>query len=161
MAYTEQQWSTVQTFFECGLTLGEITLRPEVDIKDKGVISKKAKKEGWEKGKRATLIDTEIKLLSEKATQNATVLQVHDLLVDERIKHQEFFTSAAITNVKQAMAAPCENQNDYKARADTIGKGKETTLGKAPETQVNVQTNITRIDSAPERVISALLGRFG
>jgi hypothetical protein len=44
----------------------------------------------------------------------------------------------AIRNVKESMAMPCEHQNDFRARAETINKGREVVLGKAPEVAVQV-----------------------
>jgi hypothetical protein len=64
-------------------------------------------------------------------------------VVNDRTKHIIFFNKVAVQNVREAMKAKCENQQDYKSRADTILKGKETVLGKSPETavQVNVASN--------------------
>lgn len=64
--------------------------------------------------------------------------------VDERTKHIQFFTNHAMTNVKEAMATPCTAQVDFQRRADTILKGKETVLGKQPDTaiQINTQSNL-------------------
>jgi hypothetical protein len=59
-------------------------------------------------------------------------------VVDERTKHIVFFNRVAVQNVSEAMATKCENQHDYKSRADTILKGKETVLGKSPESAVQV-----------------------
>ena len=50
------------------------------------------------------------------------------------------FNRVAVQNVSEAMATKCENQHDYKSRADTILKGKETVLGKSPETAVQVRS---------------------
>ena len=49
MAYTSKQWDIARAFYERGLSLAEIVDREEVDIKDRGVISKKAKRLGWVK----------------------------------------------------------------------------------------------------------------
>ncbi len=59
-------------------------------------------------------------------------------VVNDRTKHIIFFNKAAVQNVSEAMATKCESQHDYKSRADTILKGKETVLGKSPETAVQV-----------------------
>jgi hypothetical protein len=45
--------------------------------------------------------------------------------------------------VAEAMNAACESQNDYKARAETIVKGKETVIGKTPDVAVQVNNNVT------------------
>ncbi len=51
--------------------------------------------------------------------------------VDVQTRYIRFFNDAAIANVQSAMATPCERQSDFKARADTILKGRGTVLGKA------------------------------
>ena len=68
------------------------------------------------------------------------VVNAVQVVVDERTKHIVFFNRVAVQNVSEAMATKCENQHDYKSRADTILKGKETVLGKSPETAVQVRS---------------------
>ena len=46
MAYSKEQWETAKEYFEAGLSLAEINLRTEIS---RPQISKRAKKEGWEK----------------------------------------------------------------------------------------------------------------
>jgi len=62
--------------------------------------------------------------------------------VTEHTKHIQFFNRAAITNVQEAMVHECNNQNDYRARAETILKGKETVLGKTPDTAIQINNNV-------------------
>ena len=50
------------------------------------------------------------------------------------------------TNVQEAMKTPCENQNDFRARAGTICKGREAVLGKSPDTAIQVNTGGSVID---------------
>jgi hypothetical protein len=76
MAYSQKQWDEVRGWYEIGLTLSEIAER--ASIKDRGSISRKAKLEGWVKGKNATVVQAEVvvrQALSDveahKATQNA------------------------------------------------------------------------------------------
>lgn len=59
-------------------------------------------------------------------------------VVNKRTEHIVFFNNAAIKNVSEAMAAKCENQSDYRARAETISKGRETVLGRVIDTAVQV-----------------------
>lgn len=67
-------------------------------------------------------------------------------VVNKRTEHILFFNHAAIKNVSEAMATKCENQQDYRARAETISKGRETVLGKSPDTAVQVNTGGSMID---------------
>lgn len=63
--------------------------------------------------------------------------------VNERTKHIQFFTHAAITNVREAMSQPCDGQADYQRRADTINKCRETVLGKTPDTAIQINNSNT------------------
>jgi hypothetical protein len=80
-------------------------------------------------------------------------------VVEDRTKHIIFFNKMAIKNVREAMEAKCENQFDYRSRADTILKGKETVLGKTPETaaQVNVASK-TLVEMTREELIQIARG---
>jgi hypothetical protein len=60
--------------------------------------------------------------------------------VSEASKRMEWLNKAALKNVQEAMSHPCENQNDYRARADTISKAKEVVAGKSPDTAIQVNT---------------------
>lgn len=68
-------------------------------------------------------------------------------VVDERTKHIQFFTSAAITNVKGAMGEPCEGQADYRMRADTILKARDTVLGRAPDVALQINSGPAAVPS--------------
>ena len=46
--------------------------------------------------------------------------------VDQRVKRLDWLRSAAMKNVSEAMKAPCDNQQDFRARADTINKTVDT-----------------------------------
>jgi hypothetical protein len=74
-------------------------------------------------------------------------------IVDERTKHIQFFTSAAVINVRKAMEEPCEGQVGYRMRAETILKGKETVLGKSPDTAIQIN------NTALPRTINVIAGR--
>ena len=39
------------------------------------------------------------------------------------------------------MNAECTNQNDYRARADTISKAKEVVIGKDPATAIQINNS--------------------
>lgn len=146
MAYSHQEWEVVKAFYERGLSLSEIAARPEVAIKDRKSISRKANQEGWIKGEKATLVDKEVKtkqavaeIATEKATQNATELDVHNTLVDERTKHIQFFNQAALKNVSVAVKklGAETTQAEHRMLADTIAKGREVVLGKTPDTVIS------------------------
>lgn len=143
MAYSDKQWEVVRAFYERGLSLGDITLRKESDIKDKGSISKKAKKEGWVHGSKATILNTEIMLLQEKATQNATEATIHNTIVDERTKDLMFIRTASMIISQKAVKKVQQDDGsltirDLKDAQDVIGKGKENIYGKQPDVALQI-----------------------
>jgi len=150
MAYTRQDWEIVRAFFESGLSLKEIVERDEVAIKDRSSISKKAKQEGWIKGKIQPLVEKSVEVKQriaeineEKSTLNSTQKEIHDTLVNEKSKWLDYLNKAALKNVKESMTAPCETQQDYRSRAQTIGIAKEVLVGKNPDVAVQVNTQVT------------------
>ncbi len=65
-------------------------------------------------------------------------------VVHERTKHIQFFTNAAVKNVKAAVGkiSKTTSQAEHRMLADTILKGKETVLGKQPDTAIQINNNI-------------------
>lgn len=86
----------------------------------------------------SAIVDAGIKYQCGLAGQDRRIVDAISDVVDEKTKHIQFFNNAAITNVRQAMAEACENQNDYRARAETINKGREAVLGKTPDTAIQI-----------------------
>ena len=160
MAYSPKQWEIVRAFFENGLSLAEIVARPESQIKDRSSISKRAKSEGWIKGKNSTLLNSEVELKQnvtkveeQKSTLNSTELLIHNTLVDERTKHINYFNSEQLKLSKMAMdkvdesTKPGKNGKrtlnkitfqELKHASEVVQKSREGILGKAPDVAVQV-----------------------
>jgi hypothetical protein len=151
MAYSQKEWESVRAYFERGLSLSEIVGRDDIAIKSKSQISKKATSEGWEKsGEKKQLLDREIQIKQEvaaiseqKETLKETERSIHNVLVDERTKHIEFFSKAAIRNVSVAVKKIGDGttQMEHRMLAETILKGRETVLGKTPDTAIQINNN--------------------
>ena len=64
-------------------------------------------------------------------------------IVEERTKHIQFFTNATINNLRMMESKINEGTSivEHKIAQEAIAKGRETVLGKQPETQVNIQNN--------------------
>lgn len=73
-------------------------------------------------------------------------------VVSAAVKRAEWLNCQALKNVQEAMSAECANQNDYRARADTISKAKDVVLGKTPDTAIQINN-----ESAP-RSLSSFYG---
>ena len=137
--YTAKQWEKAREYFEAGLSIREVSAKTGIS---KSPIAKKAKDESWSKGTdKGQLIAEAARVEAQKGQLTDTALEVHNELVDERVRHIKFFNAAAIQNVREAMTLQCETQQDHRFRAETISKGRETVLGKQSEpsnTTVNV-----------------------
>lgn len=182
MAYPDSSWEVVRAFFEQGLTLQEIVDRPEVQklgIKDRSVINKKAKKEGWERGKRTQLVENEVAArrvldaaAAEKATMNSTEREVHNTVLMERLKTEQFFHNANLTVAKTAVEKLIKERKtisfaEMDAASRVISRSQDSALGKKePGTSVSVSVNANAqaaaVMPAPDeygRVLKDLLDR--
>ena len=79
-----------------------------------------------------------------------SVNAVHEQ-VNERTKHIQFFTNAALKNVSLAVKKINNEttQAEHRMLAETILKGRETVLGKSPDTaiQINNSSSQTSLES--------------
>jgi hypothetical protein len=151
VAYSDQEWETVRAFYERGLSLSEIVARDGVKIKSKSQISKKASAEGWEKlGKKKRLLDREVLSVQEvsaineqKETLKETDLRIHNVLVDERTRHIEYFKKGnmliASKIIKKVQASDL-SVGELSQAAAGLGKAQDGVLGKSPDTAIQINT---------------------
>lgn len=144
---TEQVWAKAKALYEKGTSLRAIELETDIPYK---TIDNRAKKNAWQKGSLAQLIDDTVRVKAEFGTLNLAQQEIVSAEVDQRTKHIQFFSHAAVTNVKQAMSDVCDGQADYQRRADTINKGREAVLGKTPETAIQINTGTPLPDMRPQ-----------
>lgn len=107
MAYGPEQWERAKILFELGMSLGEISL--ETEIKDRGLISKRAKKEKWVKGKNqqlksdivdfeknnSTLEDKKSTLVRELSTLDEFEITIIKNVVEEETRNKSLLFSTA------------------------------------------------------------------
>ena len=142
---TPAQWVKVKAYIEAGLSFSQISSKTGIS---KPQIGSRAKREGWSKQTETRqLIVAAVGVEEAKQTLLPVELEVHNELVRDKVKLAEFFTHAAIRNVQEAINAPCEGQADYKSRADTIAKGRDSALGKDATTSVNIDNSQTQINT--------------
>ena len=79
--------------------------------------------------------------LAEHDDRNVTAVT---MVVEERTKHIQFFTNAALRNVQSAVKKITSDtsQAEHRMLAETILKGKEAVLGKDVETAVQVNNGV-------------------
>ena len=128
----DEQRDKILADFHAGKSQRELAKRYEVSPATINSLCKGIEPKNLDKVNALTRIKTE---LAEQTEHEVNAVQKE---VDERMKHILFFNSAAIRNVQEAMNEPCASQQDFRARAETIVKGRETVLGKSPETAVQI-----------------------
>ena len=128
----DDQREKILADFHAGKSQRELAKRYEVSPATINSLCKGIEPKNIDKVNALTRIKTE---LAEQTEHEVNAVQKE---VDERMKHILFFNSAAIRNVQEAMNEPCASQQDFRARAETIVKGRETVLGKSPETAVQI-----------------------
>ena len=129
---TDDQREKILADFHAGKSQRELAKRYEVSPATINSLCKGIEPKNLDKVNALTRIKTE---LAEQTEHEVNAVQKE---VEERTKHILFFNSAAIRNVQEAMNEPCASQQDFRARAETIVKGRETVLGKSPETAVQI-----------------------
>lgn len=98
----------------------------------------------------AAIVDAGIQYQQALHTHDGRMVDAVTAVVDEAASRMEWLNKAALKNVQEAMKADCSGQNDYRARADTIGKAKEVVFGKTPETAIQINTQTPALISLPE-----------
>ena len=101
------------------------------------------------------LINAEVAIKQELANLSEHELNTFVQEVDSRTRHLVFFANAAVKNVQEAMAMQCETQVDFRQRAETILKGKETALGKEQPTTA-VQVNVDNRQQGPSATVEEI-----
>ena len=86
----------------------------------------------------APIVGVGIQYRQALSEQDGRMVGAIEAAVDERVRYLQFFTDAAVKNVKASFNLPCESQRDIKDRAETILKGKEVVLGKTPDTAIQI-----------------------
>jgi predicted P-loop ATPase/GTPase len=116
---TPQLWAQAKALFETGKSLSEISSATGID---RALISRKAKKEGWQKGIYQQLIQDGARVASELSTLESTVKQVVVEGIDELTKTREWFSKAGLKVASMAVKSMGNDPKpiDCKIVADTL-----------------------------------------
>jgi len=133
-----ETWALARSLFEAGKSFRDIEAETKIPYK---TVCNRSKSEGWVKGTLAQVISNRIKAKVEFGTLNKAQQEIVEKISSDAVKQMEFLNSAAMVNVAEAMSLQCFEQNDFKARADTILKGKEAVFGKQPDTAIQINNN--------------------
>ena len=116
---TPQLWAQAKALFETGKSLSEISSATGID---RALISRKAKKEGWQKGIYQQLIQDGARVANELSTLESTVKQVVVEGIDELTKTREWFSKAGLKVASMAVKSMGNDPKpiDCKIVADTL-----------------------------------------
>jgi len=128
----DEQRAKIMADFHAGKSQNELAKRYEVSPATINKLCKGVEPKNVEKVNTLTRINTE---LAEQSEYEVNAIHSE---VEERTRHVMFFNSAAVKNVSEAMKKDCTSQFEYRARAETILKGRETVLGKTPDTAIQI-----------------------
>lgn len=129
---TDDDRQKILADFHAGKSQNALAKKYEVSTATINKLCKGVEPKHLEKVNTLTRINTEL------ADESEYEVNAIHREVDERTRHILFFTNAAVRNVRAAMELECASQFEIKARAETILKGKETVLGKTPDTAVQI-----------------------
>ena len=134
---TQADWEKAKALFEAGKSLSRINLETGID---RATVSKRAKKDGWEKGIYQQLIVDSARVKAEISTLDSTVLSVVEKEIEERTKHLQFFTNATLKNMSSMMKKIGDNTVivEHKIAQAALKDAKETVLGKTPDTAIQI-----------------------
>jgi hypothetical protein len=134
---TSDLWDKARSLFEADKSFREIAKRcPPLDSSN---IAKKAKKEGWQRGVLPQLIIDKARIDAEFTTllprQQAVVVKE----VDERNRYLQYFNNSTMRNISIMMKKVNIDTDisEHRVIQSTLKEGKETVLGKTPDTVIN------------------------
>lgn len=128
----DDQRAKIMADFHAGKSQNELAKKYEVSPATINKLCKGIEPKNIEKVNALTRIKTE---LAEQSEYEVNAIHSE---VEERTRHIMFFNSAAVKNVKEAMEKDCTSQFEFRARAETILKGREAVLGKTPDTAIQI-----------------------
>jgi hypothetical protein len=134
---TQADWEKAKALFEAGKSLSAINSETGID---RATVSKRAKKDGWEKGIYQQLIVDSARVKAEISTLDSTVLSVVEKEIEERTKHMQFFTHATLKNMSSMMKKIGDDTAiiEHKIAQAALKDAKETVLGKTPDTAIQI-----------------------
>ncbi len=156
-----QEWEVVKADYEAtNLSLAQLSDKYGVH---KSNISKRAKSEGWVKGKTQHLVDKKTKAIKDlydvsQQSQhlNATARLAIDDEVTKRLELEEIFVNAAKYNQMRANTLLKVDKAASMAVLDThsrlTNRNKETVLGKQPDTAIQINNGADSISTLMKEI---------
>ena len=126
MAIDQAIWAEAKVLFEGGKSLNQIEAATGIN---RTSVGKKAKKEGWEKGKNLQLILDDVRVHTEKSTLNLQEENFHNAEVD-RLSKDTMMINALSRNNMKGLGVHIESGEmaviEHKMAQETIDKASVT-----------------------------------
>ncbi|MEC4682365.1 MAG: hypothetical protein VST70_01605 [Nitrospirota bacterium] len=110
------------------------------------------------------IIDAGVKYRSAILSEKRQVGDALSQIVDEKTRHIAFFANATVKNVSLMMEkiGGRTTIDEHKTAQDTLLKGRETVLGKSPETAIQINNQLPKKsleDYSDEELIDIIEGK--
>ena len=123
----------------------------------KGVVNKYTK--GIPQDGRA-IVNAGVQYNQALKEQDDRMVTAIEKTVSLQVERVNWIHGAAIRNANDAMKAPCTSQKEFHLRANTLGKTKETLVGKDAQVAVQVNTQVNTMPASQfEDIATRLLNR--
>lgn len=146
---TIAQWQSVREAYEVGCK-SSTKLSKEYGVAE-STICRRMKKDGWNRGKTQDVIEQKVnatKAFAELTQENASITQAVNREAERRLRLEGVFIDSIEYN--QDLANKVLKKMDLTAELNHINlhsqittRNKDGVLGKMPQTQVNIQTNVS------------------
>lgn len=154
MAYAIEQWEKTRAYYEAGLSLSQINEKTGIS---RSKISERAKKEQWEQGANADIIESTVKNEVKKGTLNGTALKVVNEIIDEKTRHLTFLHNATLKNISVMAKKLNEDASisDHKTAQDAIHKAGQT-LGVIEQFAKSGDVNVNATAAVQNNTVKTL-----
>lgn len=134
---TQGDWEKAKALYEADKSLRQISDETGIDNSN---ISKRAKKENWQRGVLPQLIADTARVREEFTALLPHQQQVVESEVAERLRHIEFFKKSTMKNLSTMMRKVDETITiqEHTQAQNALQKGKETILGKDIDTAIQI-----------------------
>jgi hypothetical protein len=151
---TPEQWAKAKALFETGKSLNDISTETGID---RSTVSKRAKNEGWEKGKFQQLIADGARVAEVISTLDSTAQEVVTKAIDEQTKVREFYAKAGQKVAMMAVKSMGETPKpiDCKIVADTLVSTMRVSgvVPYYPAAATITNTNAQQNNNEPQKII--------
>lgn len=141
MAIKQDLWDEAKAMFEGGAEFKDIAYKTKIE---RTTISKKAKRDGWNKSQNSQLIDKEINVLLEKSQLNSHEITYHEAEVSRKVEFYKELDSFTVKTMRKAgdLMDEVDNGVNFKAIIDGVDK-HSVTLGVSQRHANGVQISNT------------------